>query len=152
MIRIRMLAALLFGQLLFLSVAVAGDFDWLNNLNVRAEADSSGFRVSLATRFNIGDVKVNAVVNSVENLSDAYLVLRLGELSHQPIEQVISVYRANRTKGWGVVAKKLGIKPGSREFHALKRGHDLDNGHSHGNGNSSGKGKDKGKGKGKNKG
>jgi hypothetical protein len=147
-----MLAALLFGQLLFLSVAVAGDFDWLNNLNVRAEADSSGFRVSLATRFNIGDVKVNAVVNSVENLSDAYLVLRLGELSHQPIEQVISVYRANRTKGWGVVAKKLGIKPGSREFHALKRGHDLDNGHSHGNGNSSGKGKDKGKGKGKNKG
>ena len=28
-------------------------------------------------------------------------------------------------KGWGNLAKTLGIKPGSREFHALKRGHDL---------------------------
>lgn len=153
--QISTITALLFSQLLFLSVATAGDFDWMNNLNIKAEADSSGFRVSLATRFNIGDVKIKAVVDNVEKLSDAYMVFRLGELSHKPVEKVISVYRANRKKGWGVMAKKLGIKPGSREFHALKRGHDLDNGHSSGKGKSKshgqkGKGNNKGKGKGKN--
>jgi hypothetical protein len=40
---------------------------------------------------------------------------------------------------WGVLAKSLGIKPGSKEFHALKRGQDLYD--------SSGTSKGKGKGK-----
>ena len=31
-------------------------------------------------------------------------------------------YRNNKGQGWGVIAKNLGIKPGSDEFHALKAG------------------------------
>jgi len=34
-------------------------------------------------------------------------------------------YKSDKGQGWGALAKSLGIKPGSREFHALKRGHDL---------------------------
>jgi hypothetical protein len=34
-------------------------------------------------------------------------------------------YRKGKGKGWGELAKSLGIKPGSREFHALKRDDDL---------------------------
>jgi hypothetical protein len=65
------------------------------------------------------------VLNNVEKPSDAYLVLRLGEMSKQPIENVIEKYKSDKGKGWGALAKSLGIKPGSKEFHALKRGHDL---------------------------
>jgi len=140
-------------QVSIIPTVSASDFDWLTKLNIKAEADSSGYRVRLATRFHIGDVKVNAVVSSVGRLSDAYMIFRLGELSHRPVDEVISVYQANRKKGWGAMAKSLGIKPGSREFHALKRGHDLDNhtrhakGQSYSNGNGNGNGKNKHKGK-----
>lgn len=147
--KLNVIIALLFLQLFFASLASAGDFDWLNNLNVKAEADSSGFRVQLATRFRIGDAEVKAVIGNVDKKSDAYMVLRLGELSHQPVEKVVSVYKANRKKGWGVIAKKLGIKPGSKEFHALKRGDDLGNQARREKGNSFHHGENKGKGKGK---
>jgi len=120
-------------SLLLTTSAVAGDFDWLNNLNVKAEADSSGFRMQLATRFKIGSTDVKAVIGNVDSPSDAYMVLRLGELSHKPIPEVLHVYSGNKNRGWGVIAKQLGIKPGSSEFHALKRGHDLD-GAGHGGG------------------
>jgi len=33
---------------------------------------------------------------------------------------VIDSYRKNKSKGWGALARDLGIKPGSKEFKALK--------------------------------
>jgi len=138
-------AVLLFMQLLFISIAVAGDFDWLSNLNVKAEADSSGYRIKLATRFHIGDAEVKVVLGNVDSPSDAYMIFRLGELSNRPVDEVMNVYRVDRKKGWGVIAKSLGIKPGSSEFHALKRGHDLDYSMGNENRNSSGHHKNRGK-------
>jgi hypothetical protein len=132
------------GLIVFLfisSAALAGDFDWLKDLNIRAEADPSGFRAQLAARFKIGNAEINAVISNVERPADAYMVLRLGEMSHQPTDHVIEQYRSGKGQGWGVLAKSLGIKPGSKEFQALKRGHDLRDG----NGAGTGKGKDKGK-------
>ena len=38
----------------------------------------------------------------------------------KPADDVVKVYRSNKQKGWGAIAKELGIKPGSPEFHALK--------------------------------
>lgn len=127
--------------LLVSSEAVAGDFDWIKDLNIKAEADSSGFRARLAARFKIGNAEVKAVISNVEKPADAYMVLRLGEMSNQPTEKVIERYKSGKGKGWGVLAKSLGIKPGSKEFHALKRNHDLYDGKP--------KIKSKGKGKGK---
>jgi len=103
----------------------ASDFAWLDGLSAEARADESGFRARLAARLHIGEVKIKTVINDVRGHADAYMVLRLAEMSHQPVETVIRHYKANRGRGWGVLAKRLGIKPGSREFHALKRGHDL---------------------------
>jgi hypothetical protein len=137
--------------LLYSSIAVAGDFDWVKDFNLTAQADPSGFRARLSTRFQIGDAKINAVIGNVENPADAYMVLRLGELSNQPPERVMKEYKSGKGKGWGVLAKRLGIKPGSKEFHALKRGHDLDDrdiGGDKGNGGKDKGGKDRG-GKGK---
>lgn len=122
--RVILLACLL--QIIFIQTTSASDFEWLDKLNVSAVADSSGFRLRLATRFHIGDAEVKAVIGNTDRPADAYMILRLAELSHRPIADVTRVYRSQGRKGWGVIAKNLGIKPGSREFHALKQGHDLE--------------------------
>ena len=134
--------------LLVSSAALAGDFDWLKDLNIKAEADPSGFRAQLAARFKIGNAEINTVISNVERPADAYMVLRLGEMSHHPTDYVITQYRSGRGRGWGVLAKSLGIKPGSREFHALKRGHDLNGSNDIGMGKGKGNGNGRGRGRG----
>lgn len=111
--------------LLFSSTVVARDFEWTRDFNIQAEANPSGFRARLATRFKVGDAQIKIVLNNIEEPADAYMVLKLGEMSHQPTENVIEEYKSGKGKGWGALAKSLGIKPGSKEFQALKRGHDL---------------------------
>ena len=133
--------------LLISSVGAASDFSWMKDLNIRAEADPSGFRAQLEARFQIGPMQINAVLSNVEKPADAYMVLRLEEMSGRSPQYVLSKYKSERRKSWGVLAKSLGIKPGSREFHALKRGQDLnceDNGRGNGKGNGRGNGNGKG--------
>ena len=121
----------------------AADFGWMEDFNVTASADPSGFRVRLAARFKVGDAQIKAVISNCERPADAYMVLRCGELSGRPVEQVLEQFRKDKGKGWGVIAQQLGIKPGSEEFHALKRSDDL---YSESD-RQKGKGKGKGKGK-----
>jgi len=137
--------SLLMILLLVSSTAIAGDFDWVRDLSIQAQADPSGFRARLGARFRIGDAQISAVLSNVEYPGDAYMVLRLGEMSGRPTDYVINQYRSGKGKGWGALAKSLGIKPGSEEFHALKNGHDLHDDKNMGGG----KGKEKSKGKGK---
>jgi hypothetical protein len=127
------------------AIALAGDFEWMRGFNVEAGADQSGFRARLSARFQVGDAAINAAIGNTDNPADAYACLRLGEISHQPIERVISEYKKGKGKGWGNIAKSLGIKPGSSEFHALKQGHDLYDDEGYGGGKAKGKGKGKGK-------
>jgi len=155
--RYRSIFIVLIMQLALASTAMAGDFDWLPKLDISAKADLPGFSASLSTRFNVGSAEIKTVIGKVEKPSDAYMVLRLGELSHQSPEYVLQQYNAHHHQGWGALAKSLGIKPGSREFHELKAGHDLhmsqedhNSGGEHGHGNSHGHGKG-GHGHGKNK-
>ncbi len=134
------LLALSMVLLLASSAAAAQDFAWVNDFNIQAQADPSGFRARLATRFRIGDAQISAVISNVSSPADAYIVFRLGEMSGQPYDRVMREYKSGKGKGWGVIAKNLGIKPGSKEFHALKRSQDLYNGH---DGKAHGKGKGK---------
>lgn len=103
----------------------AADFDWMPNFNIQAQADPTGFHARLATRFHIGDAQVSAVLSNFPKPADAYVALRLREMSGKPIDVVTEQYKTKKGQGWGALAKSLGIKPGSREFHALKRGDDL---------------------------
>jgi hypothetical protein len=114
--------------LLFVSsLTEAGDFDWVPEFNIKAEADPSGFRARLATRFRIGNAEIEAVLSNADKPADAYMVCRLGEMSGRSADDVLEKYETGKGKGWGALAKSLGIKPGSSEFHALKRGDDLYN-------------------------
>ena len=53
---------------------------------------------------------------------DVYYACALASILGRPCRYVVDYYEANRGQGWGVVAQRLGIKPGSPEFHRLKKG------------------------------
>ena len=52
--------------------------------------------------------------------ADVWMIAEMSRVSGQSFSSVATTYSANRTEGWGAMAKRLGIKPGSAEFHAMK--------------------------------
>lgn len=124
--------------------AAAGGLDaFLQQLDVQARADANGFSVKVSAQFGVPVPQVQAVIQTVDRPADAFMVFQLGQMIQKPPETVAQVYQANRGKGWGVIAQRLGIKPGSPEFHALKRGDFVLSGEP-GGGPGHGKGKGKG--------
>ena len=120
----------------------SSDLDsFIKSVNIQAQADLGAFKVRLSSQFGVPVPKIEAIMASVETPGDAYMCFRVGQVASQPVEVVTKEYQAHKGQGWGVIAKNLGIKPGSKEFHALKKG-DLS-----GDDASAGKGKGKGKGK-----
>jgi hypothetical protein len=99
--------------------------------------------------------------------ADIYYACALANVVNRPCMDVVRDYGDDRGQGWGVIAKRMGIKPGSAEFHELKgrldrsdgryktrfpgnrpAGHDdKGKGHASGKGKPDDAGPDKGKGK-----
>ncbi len=126
---------------------------FLASLNAQARVDLPGFHAKLSAQFGVPLPTVERIYAQVRVPGDVFMCLQLGEFAHQPPEVVVQRYQKGKGKGWGVLAKELGIKPGSAEFHALKSGNlqfTGEPGASKGKGK--GKDKEKGKGKGKDKG
>lgn len=140
--------------ILFLMVGLsapvyAGLDGFLADLNVRARVDHSGFHTSLSSQFGIPLPHVQFISTRVTHPADAFMCLQLGQMTNQNPDRVLQVYESHKGQGWGVIAKELGIKPGSAEFHALKNGNFSLGGRQVA---TSHKGKGKGKGKAKSKG
>lgn len=117
--------AILLACLLWSSSAIAGGGgldEFLHNLNVQAQASPEGFSATLSSQFRVSGAEVEVVLGAVHDPADAFMVFQLGQMSRQPTDAVMSVYQDYAGKGWGAIAQELGIKPGSAEFHALKRG------------------------------
>ena len=129
-------------------IASASLDSFLGSVNAQARVDLPGFHATVSAQFGVPVPQVEAVLGMVATPADAFMVFQLGQMTHRPPETVVHTYQAHKGKGWGVIAKELGIKPGSKEFHALKSG-DLVYGDTPAT--SSGKGKGKGKGKGHDK-
>lgn len=53
---------------------------------------------------------------------DVYYACTIAQVIGRPCRHVADEWAANHGQGWGAVAKRLGIKPGSAEFHRLKKG------------------------------
>lgn len=64
----------------------------------------------------------NLIVQQHYPPADVYLMAQTASLTGRPIDYVQREFDTNRGQGWGVVAQRLGIKPGSAEFHRLKSG------------------------------
>jgi hypothetical protein len=52
---------------------------------------------------------------------DIYYACALAQLIGRPCRYVVEVWERDHAQGWGAVAKRLGIRPGSAQFHQLKR-------------------------------
>ena len=122
--RRRTVTALAFAFALMIPAStMAGGLEgFLKELDVTASADLGAFKADLSITFGVSKPKIDGLFELMTNPGDVYMTLRIGEVSRQPIEQVVAEHKKNKGQGWGVIAKNLGIKPGSEEFHALKEG------------------------------
>ena len=85
-----------------------------------AKADESAFKTEMSVSYNVPETKITSWLKSGLKPGDVFLSIEIGRLTKKPVDDVVKVYQSNKKKGWGAIAKDLGIKPGSPEFHALK--------------------------------
>jgi hypothetical protein len=129
--------------LLVFGTAKADDLDsFLNKIELHASKDMGSFRADLTLNFDVSSGTLDGLFEVMSKPSDVYMCLRIGEVAKQPVERVVEEHQKHKGQGWGVIAKNLGIKPGSEEFHALKSGQ-----FSSSNGDTSSSKKNKGKSK-----
>ncbi len=95
---------------------------FLGRLNVQARADLPGFKAKASTQFGIPVPHVQGILDIVPTPADAFMCFQIGLMIGRPPQAVAEIFNRNRHKGWGAMARELGMKPGSAEFHALKRG------------------------------
>ncbi len=144
--KVRLMACLVVILISYASAAYADLDSFLKNVNIQAQTDMKNFSIRLSTQFGIPGARVDAIISNVSSPADAFMVLQLGQMAHKQPEAVLQTYKRGKGKGWGELAKELGIKPGSPEFHALKRGDLSFTGEPGGGGRGHGKGKGKGRG------
>ncbi len=93
----------------------------LSLINVNAKLDFGAFKTNLNLTYNISEKKIDYLSISVKmEPAEIYLALELTKLSGKSIDDVVEIYKVHKEKGWGYIAKQVGIKPGSPEFHKLK--------------------------------
>ncbi len=105
--------------------AKASDFDWAVDLNLRSNANPTRYNSQLGIRFGMGDTRIREIIRRVERPADAYMILRLSEMTSRSPEYIIREYRSKKHQGWGEFAHSIGVKPGSADFKALRSGHDI---------------------------
>lgn len=120
----------------------------LTDIHNKAIKDISGFTSNVVSTFSLVNSKVEDALKILAP-GDVFMAAQMAISIKKPFEEVVKTYSANRSKGWGAMAKEMGIKPGSPEFHAMKKSlQSKGNSGNKGNGNSGGKGNgNSGKGK-----
>ena len=132
------------------------EFDaYLEDLNVHAGGNLDGYVDHVALSYNVPRERVIDLVDRYPP-ADVYLMVGYSHHLSVGLDLVERTYRQHRGEGWGVIAKELGVQPGSAAFHALKSGARSDRGGdwkggSKGKPPGHGKGKEKNAGKGKGK-
>lgn len=91
----------------------------LSNLNTQAKLDLSVFKKDMSVSFGVTDGKLDKLLVTMQP-ADIFMSLQIGKLVSKPVDDVVKSFEINKKKGWGAIAKEMGIKPGSKEFHELK--------------------------------
>ena len=95
----------------------------LSDLNIEAAGNLSGFLSRLSISYNIPEKTLEPLIIEKEMTpADVYMTAAIADITEIPVEKVVEEFNKNQGQGWGVIAKRLGIKPGSEEFHLLKQG------------------------------
>jgi len=92
----------------------------LNDLNATAKVDVPGFTGEVSVQWGIPQAQVAVALTEGLQPAEVYVAAFLAQASGKPIDTVVKEYKKDKKAGWGALAKKLGIKPGSAAFKALK--------------------------------
>lgn len=92
----------------------------LKEINIGAALDMGGFQAEVVLSWGQPAASVQLVLGRGFQPAEVYLVAAFANLSGRPIMVVVDLYVKNKAKGWGALAKDLGIKPGSKKFKTLK--------------------------------
>lgn len=114
----------------------------LNTINKEANSDLSAFKTRISKEYTVVVPKIDELLDIMKP-AEIELSMRLKDLLNISVDRVVESYKSNKDKGWGAIAKDLGIKPGSAEFHALKGKPKKNKSTPTNNGNGKGKGKKK---------
>src|SRR5688500_8734130 len=124
---VKKLVIFLFAVIVFNTVASAqyktGDTIFDKGLSIfeeDAKKDPNLFSKDMATTYKVPETTVKTMTESGMKGGDIYMALETSKITKKPVDEVVKVYEANKGKGWGVILKEMGIKPGSPEFHAMK--------------------------------
>jgi hypothetical protein len=128
---------------------------FLKSVNDEAKKDLGAFTANVVKTFGMIKTDVDKLLKDMFP-GDVYMAAQVAATIGKPVTDVSGAYLKNKDKGWGAIAKEMGIKPGSPEFHKLKKSmkkngggntkgeHTVsDGGGSKGNGKGNGKGKGK---------
>lgn len=125
------LTCLVFLGLLFQAISFAqeeapktGDkkFDsYLKSINEEARADPEGFIRRLSERHNVPEQEIReAKEKHGLDFGETYMATILARKSNRMVLEVAGEYKQNQGQGWGVMAQRMGIKPGSPAFKEMK--------------------------------
>ncbi|MFA5852331.1 MAG: hypothetical protein WC820_06500 [Spirochaetales bacterium] len=92
----------------------------LNSIGASAKVDVVGFQAEISLTWGQTAASVQMAMNQGLQPAEVYLAAALAKISGKSLTIVVELYKKNSNKGWGALAKELGIKPGSPEFKALK--------------------------------
>jgi len=71
--------------------------------------------------YNVTERKIDFMkVNLDMAPGEIYLALEMSKIAKISLDDVLSIHKSHKSKGWGYIGKQAGIKPGSAEFHQLK--------------------------------
>ena len=94
----------------------------LSNLNLEAGVHVDAFVSELSISYTLPKVQIEDLVYNMRMpFGDVFVSVWLASSLKAPLSVVIKEYEVNKDKGWGVMAKTLGIKLGSDAFHSLKK-------------------------------
>lgn len=91
----------------------------LDEVNRYGKAEFEFFKKDMSLKFGVSAGDINDYYYKEKfSPGDIYYAFTLSAVTDRPARTIFDLYKTK--KGWGEIAKELGIKPGSREFHMLK--------------------------------
>jgi len=114
--------ALVLCTLVSLQASAGGLEEFMDRIDVSGRVDRNGFAAQVSSQFQVGSAEVKRVLGLVARPADAFMVFQVGRMTGKPFEAVLKTYQDGKGKDWEELAQELGLKPGSPEFQALKKG------------------------------
>jgi hypothetical protein len=96
---------------------------WLDDMNRYGYRYREPFVDEMVSHYGAPrDLVTDLLVNRRWAPGDVYYACALARAAGRPCAYVVDQWERDHGQGWGVIAMRMGIRPGSPEFHQLKRG------------------------------